>query len=132
MFMNQSCIIWGYFEELSSTAGHGEKNSLRAHPCEAYSGIACRLVGCGVAGDNALAVAQLPDAGCRDDHDCASVVILFDPSAGLVPRGEKSNELSPFQLIELPHRPAVSVMHGAVSFPTSKAVALFLNSRNAR
>jgi hypothetical protein len=32
----------------------------------------------------------------------------------------------------LTHGPAVSVMHGAVSFPTSKAVALFLNSRNAR
>ena len=78
MFMNQLCIILGYFGELSSTAGHGEKNSLRAHPCEAYSGIACRLVGCGVAGDDALAVAQLQYAGCWDYHVCASIVILFD------------------------------------------------------
>jgi hypothetical protein len=33
---------------------------------------------CGVAGDNAFAVAQLPDAGWWDDHDRASVVMLFD------------------------------------------------------
>jgi hypothetical protein len=31
----------------------------------------------------------------------------------------------------LTHGPAVSVMHGAVSFPTSKAVALFLNATPA-
>jgi hypothetical protein len=28
----------------------------------------------GIAGNNAFAVAQLPDARCRDDHDYASVV----------------------------------------------------------
>ena len=31
IFMNQLRIIWGYQEELSSTAGHGEKNSPRAY-----------------------------------------------------------------------------------------------------
>jgi hypothetical protein len=33
MFMNQLCIIWGYQKELSSTAGHGEKNSPREYDC---------------------------------------------------------------------------------------------------
>jgi hypothetical protein len=31
IFMNQLCIIWGYQKELSSTAGHGEKNSTREY-----------------------------------------------------------------------------------------------------
>src|ERR1700738_4253579 len=30
IFMNQLCIIWGNFEELSSTAGHAETNSPQA------------------------------------------------------------------------------------------------------
>ena len=28
IFMNQLCIIWGYQEELSSTAGHGERTRM--------------------------------------------------------------------------------------------------------
>src|ERR1700738_4363045 len=31
MFMNQLCVIWGYQEELSSTAGRAETNSPRAY-----------------------------------------------------------------------------------------------------
>jgi hypothetical protein len=30
---------------------------------------------CGIASDNALAVAKLPDAGCRDDHDRACLAL---------------------------------------------------------
>src|ERR1700737_3752528 len=36
--MNQLCIIWGYQEELSSTAGHGENNSPRAYVVRSTSG----------------------------------------------------------------------------------------------
>jgi hypothetical protein len=39
--MNQLCIIWGYQEELSSTAGHGEKNSPLAY---VVRGLAAELV----------------------------------------------------------------------------------------
>src|ERR1700738_4475214 len=41
IFMNQLCIIWGYQEELSSTAGHGEKNSPLAY---VVRGLAAELV----------------------------------------------------------------------------------------
>src|ERR1700738_498816 len=38
IFMNQLCIIWGYQEELSSTAGHAETNSPRAYVVRSTSG----------------------------------------------------------------------------------------------
>src|SRR3974390_643845 len=38
IFMNQLCILWGYQKELSSTAGHGEKNSTREYVVRSPSG----------------------------------------------------------------------------------------------
>jgi hypothetical protein len=59
------------------TQSVGKDQRLVAQPCDPDQQVILTQQ-CGVAGENALAVAQLPDAGCRDDHDRASVVMLFD------------------------------------------------------
>jgi hypothetical protein len=82
------------------TQSVGKDQRLVAQPCDPDQQVILTQQ-CGVACENALAVAQLPDAGCRDDHDRASVVMLFDHQASLAPRSKTCDELSPLQCIEL-------------------------------